>query len=170
MKNFRIIRFAITISLIVTMMTQSMVSAVFAGGCGDSGCQQHAKPLCEGCGCCQVARTGQSCCCCSGNQQDAEQNCGDVEPASHSGSLSAIKSKPRILKGVCLCGLTNPPMNRGSERERVSEQVQVRDIAIAFIQPDDADGLSGQPVVPVSLAATGKIARFSQRQLCVWRI
>ena len=170
MKNFRIIRFAITLSLIVTMMTQPMVAAAFAGGCGDSGCQHHAKPLCEGCGCCEVADAGESCCFCSGKQDDAKQNSEDVDPASHSDSLSAITAKPQVLKGVCLCGLTNPPMNRGSERERMSEQTEVRDLAIVFVQPDDADGLSRQPVAPISLAATGKVPRFSQRLLCVWRI
>ena len=136
MKNFRIIRFAITLSLIVTMMTQPMVSAAFAGGCGDSGCQHHTKPVCEGCGCCEVANRDESCCCRSGKQDDAKRDSKDLELASRTDSLSAIKAQPQTLKGVCLCGLTNPPMNRGSERERVSEQTEVRDIAIAFVQPD----------------------------------
>ncbi len=170
MKNFRIIRFAITLSLIVTMMTQPMMAAAFAGGCGDSGCQRHAVSHCGACGCCEVASTGKSCCCCSGNQDDAKQSADDVDSASHSDSLSAIKTKPRMLKGVCLCGLTNPPMNHGSERERMSEQTEVREFAIVFVQPDDADGPLGRSVVPDSLAGTGKIPRFSQRFLCVWRI
>ena len=170
MKNFRIIRFAVTLSLIVTMMTQPMVTAAFAGGCGDPGCQHHAPPECDGCGCCEVKDKAESCCCCSSKQDESKPDSGDLGPSTHTHSHAAINAKPTTVKGACLCGLTNPPMNRGSERERVSEQVEVRDIAIAFVQPDAADGLFKQSVTPVSHAATGKILRFSQRLLCVWRI
>ena len=170
MKNFRIIRFAVTLSLIVTMMAQPMVAAAVAAGCGDSGCQQRTQMLCDGCGRCDVAESSDSCCCCGESEPKATtqpSDCGHDSPAK---SETLGVASVQVIQGVCLCGLSNPPMDRGSERQRISEPVEVRDIAISFVQSDNADGLFKQSVTPVALAATGKIPRFSQRLLCVWRI
>lgn len=168
MKNFRIIRFAVTLSLIVTMMTQP--TAAVAAGCGDSGCQHSAKTVCEGCGCCEVAEAGEACCCCGESEQDAKPPSSEYGHESPDESDSIQDTSAQVIKGVCLCGLTNPPMDRGSERERASERVELRIASIIFHQPDDADILFKQSVSPVPHVATGKIPRFSQRLLCVWRI
>ena len=170
MKNFRIVRIAVTLSLIVTMMTQPMVIASIAAGCGDSGCGQRTPMVCEGCGCCEVLEAGDSCCCCGDSEQKAKTqstDCGHGSPDDPDAIQSALV---KIIKGVCRCGLSHPPMDRESERQRVSERVEVRDFIITFIQPDDSNGRRQFAAPPVSLAATGKIPRFSQRLLCVWRI
>lgn len=169
MKNFRIIRFAVRLSLIVTMMIQPMLAAAVAAGCGDSGCHQSAKMVCEGCGCCEVADPSESCCCC-GEAEAAKPKPADCGHESADEPVAIAAATTQVIKGVCLCGLSNPPMNRGSERERASERTELRVFPIALQLPKHGDVLLQQSVPPVFLAATGKIPRFSQRLLCVWRI
>lgn len=170
MENFRIIRIAVTLSLIVTMATQPMVSAAVAGGCGDSECQHLSQPVCDGCGCCEVEHSEDLCCCCCGEKDASQSNCCDRAADSHGNSVATTGTKPTTIQGVCICGLTAPPMNRGSERDRAGEQVEVRTFAIAFVPPDDVAVSVKHAFAPVFLATTGKPPRFSQCFLCVWRL
>ncbi len=173
MKNFRPIRIAVTLSLIVTMMIQPVVSPALASACGASTvkggcCQNQAKSICDGCGCCEVKKPGDHCGCCRGTEEPKSElsDCGHPSPASDSDT--AVDS-PAVVKGVCLCTVSNPPMNRGSEREQAREQLQLRSAIVAVISFDEW-GLkrSAPPLFPD--AASGANSRFTQLFLCVWRI
>lgn len=156
MKNFRPIRTAVTLSMIVAMMIQPMVATAIGASCGQKDCVESL--MCQGCGCCEVAKADERCCCCSRP---------DETPAESQES-DADSREETSVGGVCLCGLTVPPMDRGSERN--ADRIEVRQVEfLPLVLPKDDDrSLRDRQWVTTSESILNP--RFSQRFLCVWRL
>lgn len=156
MKNFRPIRTAITLALTITMMIQPMVVTAIGASCGQKDCVESL--ICQGCGCCEVAMADDKCCCCSRPDESP------TEPQESDASSPTLTS----INGVCLCGLTVPPMDRGSER--TAEPIEVRQVEfLPLVSPKDDDrSLRDRQWVTTSESILNP--RFSQLFLCVWRI
>jgi len=170
MKNFRAIRIAVTLSLIVTTMIQSMVGVAAAAQCADVRCPvvNELTAICGGCDRCPVSGEDELCCCCK-PEPSGEQpaNC----PHKSLPLKNDEATTPEIgTLGICLCGLTSPPVDRGQERTRVTEQVEHQEC--------DLSAICEVSLRPPRLALTstetsleiGPLPRFSQRLHCVWRI
>ncbi len=165
MNIFRTIRVALTLSLIVTMLVQPMVAVALAAGCGDFGCQQSAKAACEGCGCCEASDSNEPCCCCRESEKADAQAPTNGREADEEPSEMEVA----LAQGVCLCGVSSPPMDRGANRDRGIERSELRVTCMPRHMEHNGE-LRWQPGQSRFLAACGKIPHFSQRLLCVWRI
>lgn len=147
------------------MMIQPMVMASVGSGCGDAQCSE--TPVCGGCGCCEVAEAESSCCCCS--TPDESPSKPDDSQNEKLDQEVVVADSAESVFGLCLCGLTVPPMDRGNER--ASERIDVRQYeCLTIALPLDAYRPSHGLKRPVSFSESIPSPRFSQRQLCVWRI
>ncbi len=164
------IRIAVTLSLIVTMMIQSMVGVAAAAQCADVQCPvvSESTAICGGCDRCPVNDEGEQCCCCK-PKPSGEQPADCPHKSLPLKSDEATTPEVGTL-GICLCGLTSPPVDRGQERTRVTEQIEQQESDLSAIC-----AVSLQPprlalASPETSLEIGPLPRFSQRLLCVWRI
>ncbi|MCG8650503.1 MAG: hypothetical protein MI861_11770 [Pirellulales bacterium] len=159
MSRYQSIRTALTLSLIVAMMIQPLA----VGASGIAPLQRPADdPLtCAGCGCCQVDRPQQACCCCDP---------GDFADASESGQPSDAKSMTPEFARPCLCGISLPPLHRGSKSNLTTRLTEARNVRYV-LRPLDLARAEGLTVWPAASGIDlGHLDRFSQRFLCIWRI
>lgn len=167
MKNVRAIHPAVTFALIITMMFQPMLLTPVMAGCVED-VQPAEAPKCVGCGCCEVDAAGERCCCCCRNR-DPSSDESVRHRCDNSGETDAAREQDRSVLGVCLCGLTFPPMERGTEHSLERVQIRDRDCPTIVLSIDE-DGPSSGWATAGSMVRAQSSSRFSQRHLCVWRI
>lgn len=171
MKNFRAIRIAVILSLIVTTTMQSFVGVAAAAQCPDVACASSSELgfICDGCDRCSVGSEGELCCCCKPKPNGKQP----ADCPHKSRPIDGEQTVPEVAAtlGICLCGLSSPPIDRGQDRSRITEQVEQQECDLSAI----CDVLSLQPPrlavsSPHITFDIGSLPRFSQRHLCVWRI
>lgn len=166
MKNFRPIRTAVTIGLIVTMMIQPMVFVAAAPLAGRSDTPERTETnACEGCGCCEIQSPDQRCCCCSGDADSSNEASSELQP-----DTSVVDEQPsESLLGVCLCGITVPPLDRGA---RSPERIIVRPVAISTAVSADVIHSRAKSLALRTDSRLDRTStpRYSQRFLCMWLI
>lgn len=173
MSNFHIIRTAASLSLIVALTIQP---AAALGGGGIYSAASEGLSACQGCGCCESDRGS----CCSGGETATagsreELCCGHAKAAESSHRKSELlRSDESVSSGgqldrACACGQLSQPLSDSSPRSSTgSKRV---DIHVAFAMRIAADdhghcGNAGR----VGIDQPSSPERFSQRNLCVWRL
>ena len=165
MKNFRAIRTTVTVALTITMMIQPLVMVAATSDCGDEQCSETL--MCAGCDCCENAKAEASCCCSTPDESPFESD--DSQYEERGPEVVASDDSTKSVSGVCLCGLTVPPMDRGNER--ASEQIEVRQLeCLTIILPLDAYEPPHGLTRPVSFSESISNPRFTQHHLCMWLI
>lgn len=170
MGYFRIIRIALTLSLMLATATQPMVGLRAAEGCAaDAGRSHH----CASCGCCEVDRPQLPCgCCTSADDGTAE------DPHCHSTAAAADRSKRVNLlephgamrNTVCMCRISPAPISEGTKHNRVTETNPRHDVVLGFTHPVEPRDSFSSNRPPKTRHARGNQNHFSQRVLGVWRI
>jgi len=168
MRHFKVIRIAVTISLIVTMMIQSMVGACAVAQCAQMRCSviSDSAAICTGCDRCPASGDGELCCCCKPRSSVAQPSeCPHQSPPVEGDEAKTSKVG---TPGICLCGLASSPADRDQDRPRTSEEVEHNE----YVLLDDVT-LRPRRLASATLEISclvGLPPRFSQRSLCVWRI
>ncbi len=158
--NFRAIRIAITLSLIVAMTSQPVVGIGFARGNCNSQSDQQIN--CQGCGCCEIKQAGDRCCCC---KSEADQRAVEVPHATGDGATA-----DGTIATDCRCGISTPPMDRRQQRESTVDLSKLRKGSLHLVELLAKSDPKSFRLHPGWRGDSGRLGRYSQRYLCIWRI
>ncbi len=150
-----------------------------------SGCASTSSFTCQGCGCCEVQRAADRCCCCSGpievkTQEKAEASCcsrkheafTDSEPWDEyldSAVATTIVPEDGGVRSICLCSPADHPLGDSSPRRPARDN---RDrIALGSTDLDQGVWNRGRLLAATQYFADLPVPeRFSQVVLCIWRL
>ena len=129
MQNFHITRIAV-IPLLIAALAIQPVAVCLANVGGGSGCSKTTGTvMCQECGCCEVERSADRCCCCSGEsesyaKEEVGTSCcsGKHDSVERSGSSPEQQSVSLIVpidagaRSICLCELEDDPLSDWTDR------------------------------------------------------
>jgi len=176
-------RFAVNLSLIVSLAFQPVAACLASVDCASDCTRSRSHPS-HACGCCQADRADSSCCCgversqskaiaqrgstCCGKADDSSTPTGMLT-ADASSRLNAVfaREQASALRTVCLCEQDASPFGDSSPRRNTVENRE--SVLLAWINFDER--ARGQrvpasqfgPRLPVS-------SHHSQLMLCIWRL
>ncbi|QDV83771.1 membrane or secreted protein [Planctomycetes bacterium TBK1r] len=179
------------------MMIQPGMALAFTNDCG-ANCASDF--MCEGCGCCEVSSPEEKCCCCGGgdNAEGGKSCCmggtesedswdspevtqpeetlelqvivlSTTEAAADSDDAIGDAAEEVEVTSTCGCGVESPPLG---ESAPARPTIPTREsVAIRYSDLADLFGGSVLPRCPLSVRGESiKQPRFSQIQLCIWRL
>lgn len=164
--NFRPIRIALNLSLIVAMTSQPMLAL----GLCESKLGRHAakQQQCQGCRCCAIEPAEDQCCCCSAEgshiiRTDVDRR--DVDGAEAKDGVAELQ-----FATACHCGITRLPMDRRHHRQSKIDFSKLRVgnlLVVDLLSESDPKSFHLQPAWR---GDANRLGRYSQQYLCVWRI
>jgi len=156
MRNFHLTHIAVNLLLIVTLAIQPlavcMANVVCSAGCSD------ASLSCQGCGCCEVERAGDRCCCCSGPAEPNQEETLEASCCSSTG-----------VRSICFCACDSQPLSDSAPRRIANENRETLSLGSRSLD----EGLRDRRhlLVASEYAVDMPVPlRFSQVILCIWRL
>ncbi len=189
MGNFPLTRIALNLSLIVAVAIQPVAACAAVAVCSVR-CSASDTRMCLGCGCCEVERANDHCCCCFSTADVEEKErfepsccshdeltdaevfdfqCSDLERSNTACKLSDAAESETTIQSLCLCEQNSQPLSDSSPTRPVNESRA--SLAMGFAGPvgADRDGRLS-PALARDGTDIAELAHFSQIVLCIWRL
>lgn len=169
MSNFRTIRTALTVSLIIAVTTQPMETLRAAECCNATDARSSCYATCN---CCQFARPKNACHCCVGASGWAdESNCHSASRAIDcAASKNSVESQVTPQLHVCLCRISPPSSGQPRQHHRVTKEPLRHELALGTTRPMETRVSSVLRPQRKQRHARGYQRHFSQRVLGSWLI
>jgi hypothetical protein len=182
MRNFHLTHITVNLLLIVALAIQPvavcMANVECAAGYTDT------TFTCQGCGCCEVERADDRCCCCSGSaephpEETLEPSCcrskhkapesptEDVDEKSEA-AIDSVDGAAGV-RSICLCGRDSKPFNDSAPRRIANENRETLSLGSHNLDEDVCN--RRHLLVASKYAADVPVPmHFSQVILCIWRL
>lgn len=183
MRNFPLTHIAVSLLLIVVLAIQPIAICFASAACVADG-SNPSTSTCQGCACCEVARSDDLCCCCrapaqTGQKDEAESSCCSSNGKASAKSDSAAEELANESAGaienatgvgsICLCEQDRQPLSDSSPRRPASENRVSLSIGSADL--GERAWSHEQLLAATQYAAGVPIpTRFSQVVFCIWRL
>jgi hypothetical protein len=186
MRNFHLTHIAVNLLLIVALAIQPVAVCLANVDCA-VGCSNGTAFACQGCGCCEVERANDRCCCCSGptrieNEENPEEGCCSSKHRADAKSESSTEDtdeKSAIgiasvedaagVRSICLCEQDSQPLSDSTPRRPVSENRDT--LSLESHDLDEGVWNCGQLLATTQYGEDVPVSvRFSQVILCIWRL
>ena len=183
MTDSRLIRAAVNLSLMITLMVQPVVAACTMGN--RCSAVSAASDTCSSCGSCRAIDQQNRCKCCGGGEvptnhrSGTEPNCcshkssmqdgvqGNRKGQEHSQRDDAVENS--AVCSLCLCRLGSQPLSAPTQSSAENETRQLS--PVGFVSSEDNEGGNSCPLVVERHRGPGPAGEhFSQIVLCVWRL
>jgi hypothetical protein len=185
MRNSHVTHIAVNLSLIVALALQPVAVCMANVDCA-ADCPTASAFKCQGCGCCQVERADDRCCCGAGqgkNDSQTDTGCrghaSDAAPADETDTAAAANSlsvttlvaiaEDRSLRSICLCEQGALPLSDSSPRRPTSENRNT----VLTVWTDIADWgcRAGTQAAAMRFADGLPLpSHHFQVMLCIWRL
>ena len=164
--NFRPIRIALNLSLIVAMASQPVLGL----GLSEADLGRHAakQQHCPGCGCCEVEPAEDQCCCCGSEATHIIR--ADVARPNFDVAKAKDGIAERQFATACHCGITKLPMDRRHHRQSTIDFSKLRVSSLPGVDLLSESDPKSFDLQPAWRGDANRRGRYSQQYLCVWRI
>ena len=165
--NFRPIRIALNLSLIVAMTSQPVLGLSFSEP--DGGRRGDQQQACPGCGRCAVEATIDHCCCCGSAETEKSHN-ADLDRRDVVVAKAQDGIAEREIAADCRCGITTIPMDRRHHRQSTGDFTKLRIGSLPIVDLLSKADPQSFHLQRAHRGDANRRGRYSQQYLCVWRI